>query len=79
MNINFPASFLSLSVFSLGVLPDPPIDELMIPMEPLIIFLATTVILVITTRQFLAKKNSKVTKSQTRIKPSSFLLQTHLS
>jgi hypothetical protein len=59
MNINFPASFLLLSVFSLGVLPDPPIDELMIPMEPLIIFLATTVILIITTRQFLAKKEKQ--------------------
>jgi hypothetical protein len=54
MNISFPASFYRFSV-----LPAPPIDELIIPIEPLIAFLATTVILIITTRQFLAKKEKQ--------------------
>ena len=47
------------SVYSLEVLLGPPIDELIIPIEPLIIFLATTVILMITTCQFLAKNKRR--------------------
>ena len=38
---------------------DPSIDEFMIPVGPLIVFFATATILIVTTRQFLAKKEKE--------------------